>query len=389
MGVAAVGEARMVESTDSGSHSRGDGVETGLETAIQKRLDSLEAGNTRRATETALEKFVGFLRRERDVHSLDDLDVQDCRRFAQYLRRQVHEGELAASTANQYYARVRASCTWWVEDEQLATNPAKATRATKELPEDTAEPDRQSWSAEQRAQLLRHTDQAVDAILEGQDTDDPDVDGDDRLLAYRDRALAYLLAWAGVRGGEVLRDPTDEKRNGVTWAALSTDGVLRVLGKTRDPEYAPLRESVRDRLQLWKRVLDPPHDDWPIFPTVDKRTLKQYLSEEYDHEPAFDSNASVRERLDHYAEEGFTPPAISTNAGRGVMQRLTETAGIDVDAGYLQPHGGRRGLGNEVYEDDPVMAQDLLRHKSIETTNEAYREQEQAKRAKELDERYE
>jgi integrase len=55
-----------------------------------------------------------------------------------------------------------------------------------------------------------------------------------------------------------------------------------------------------------------------------------------------------------------------------VLKRLTEAAGIDVDEGYLQPHGARRGMIGEVYKRDRGEAQDLGRHKSMETTREAY-----------------
>lgn len=363
----------MVEPTDGGE----------LEGAIQARLDALEAGNSRRSTRTALERFETFLQCERAVDSLDDLDVQDCRRWAQQLRRDVHEDRLAGSTAQQYYARVRASCTWWVEDGRLDANPAKRKRAESELPEDTTEPRRQSWSSAQREQLLRETDRIVDVVQD--ERAEGDASGDDLLQAYRDRALAYLLAWSGVRGAEILRDPMDEKRDGVTWGDVRHEGVLRLLGKTRKREAAPLREPVRNRLDRWQRVLDPPNDEWPIFPPLSKGALRHDLEE---RTPDLDlaSDTSVRGRLNVYAERGLVPPAASTNTGRMVMQRLSEAADVDVDEGYLQPHGGRRGLGDEIYDHDPVAAQDTLRHESIETTNRAYREKKQAQRAGQLDE---
>lgn len=367
---------------DDATNPRGDG----LETAIQARLDALEAGNTRRGTRTALDRFATYLRRERGVDDLEDLDVQDCRRWAQALRRDVHDDErLAASTAQQYYARVRASCTWWVEDGRLDTNPAKRKRAESELPEDTTEPDRQSWSSDQREQLLRHTDRAVDEVLDEKADDEADVD--DQLQAYRDRALAYLLAWSGVRGAEVLRDPSDKKRDGVQWRDVDGDGVLRLLGKTRKREAAPLRDPVQTRLSRWQRVLDPPSEDWPVFPVLNKGALRRDIEERVD-DLDLASDASVRERLNVYVDEGLVPPALSTNGGRGVMQRLSEAAEVDVDEGYLQPHGGRRGLGDQIYEKNPVAAQDTLRHESIETTNKAYREKRQAERASQLDEMF-
>jgi len=39
---------------------------------------------------------------------------------------------------------------------------------------------------------------------------------------------------------------------------------------------------------------------------------------------------------------------------------------------YLTPHGGRRGAGDVLYREDPVLAQTALRHRSIETTKDSY-----------------
>ena len=65
------------------------------------------------------------------------------------------------------------------------------------------------------------------------------------------------------------------------------------------------------------------------------------------------------------------PPA-ALHGARAVLKRLTEAAEIDVDEGYLQPHGARRGMIGEAYKRDRAEAQDLGRHKSMETTREAY-----------------
>jgi len=47
-------------------------------------------------------------------------------------------------------------------------------------------------------------------------------------------------------------------------------------------------------------------------------------------------------------EYDVEPPAISTRGGRDGLERLSESAGIDLDGdkhGYLAPHGARRGAG--------------------------------------------
>ena len=46
----------------------------------------------------------------------------------------------------------------------------------------------------------------------------------------RERALASLLAYSGVRGAEVLRDPNGERRGGIRWRDLDLEaGTLVVL----------------------------------------------------------------------------------------------------------------------------------------------------------------
>jgi hypothetical protein len=47
-------------------------------------------------------------------------------------------------------------------------------------------------------------------------------------------------------------------------------------------------------------------------------------------------------------DEDIRPPSITTDGARSVLQRLSETAEIDIDHpkhDYLAPHGGRRGMG--------------------------------------------
>jgi integrase len=54
------------------------------------------------------------------------------------------------------------------------------------------------------------------------------------------------------------------------------------------------------------------------------------------------------------------------------MKRLCEQAEIDVEGGYLKPHGARRGLGDLLYRESAELAQSALRHESIRTTHDAY-----------------
>jgi integrase len=75
-----------------------------------------------------------------------------------------------------------------------------------------------------------------------------------------------------------------------------------------------------------------------------------------------------------YRTHEFVPPALTTNGGRTVIRRVCEAAEIALDGehDYLTPHGGRRGAGDVLYREDPVLAQTALRHRSIETTKDSY-----------------
>ncbi len=86
-------------------------------------------------------------------------------------------------------------------------------------------------------------------------------------------------------------------------------------------------------------------------------------------------------------EHGIVVPSISTAGARNLMQRLCEEADLEIDGEYLKPHGGRRGLGHELYSKGHAeLAQTALRHSSIETTHEAYSDIQAKETAKKVDE---
>ena len=167
--------------------------------------------------------------------NLEDLDVLDCRRYARHLKQGVLDGDLKASTATTYYAYVCAFLTFCVADELLETNPAKAKRATDELPEDLGDADRQFGREEERRAIMRYADERVDRALDGK----TDVT---RERAFRDRTIVYLLGLSGVRGAEVFAEPSDDKWTSITWGDVQLNaGAVRVLGKSHD--YAQLSEQ--------------------------------------------------------------------------------------------------------------------------------------------------
>ena len=370
----------MMESTQDGATPG----ENAIEKAIQQYLDSVEAGNSRKNFQSTLVAWQCWLREERGVTTLDALDVLDCRRYARHLKHRARDGELKASTATTYYAYVRAFLTFCVADELLDTNPAKAKRATDELPEDLGDADRQFWRQEERSAIMRYVDERVQRSLD----EETDVS---RERAYRDRAIVYLLALSGVRGAEVFAEPSDEKRTGIVWGDVQVDaGAIRVLGKSRAYEYAQLPEKAATALERYRTVLNPPSDEWPVFPSAHApskyRAVREQLSQEGVSDDEIETILESNDINTVLREYEIVPPALSTNGARNLMKRLCEDANIDIDGDYLKPHGARRGLGHELYANGHAeLAQSALRHASIETTHESYSDIQAAETARQVD----
>jgi len=111
-------------------------------------------------------------------------------------------------------------------------------------------------------------------------------------------------------------------------------------------------------------------ESWPVFVTGHLPKLYGGLPDDVD--------ASPETVLDRYREHEITPPALSTNGGRTILERLSTESGIREDGEILKPHGARRGLGTELYRGSAEVSQSVLRHKSIETTHASYNEDDTA-----------
>lgn len=366
-----------------------------LAALVARYLDSKSRGATatgeatgtyRASAASELTRWKGWM--DERGYGREDLAADGRRIMARYAmhldRRTRGEEGIAASTARTYYAYVSGCLSYAVRDGVLPTNPALADRAREELPQnaDSARADQQFWSREQRRALVRYVDErARDAI---------ERDGVDAGAAVRDRALVRVLAYAAVRGAEVLRHPKDarEGRQGLRWADVDLDrGVLRVLGKDQHREPALLPEPARQGLDRWYRVQRPADDDWPIFPTDHApskyRAGRDRLGEEFDEHLA-DADGDIDTLL---RNRSIAPPALTTEGARSLMRRLTDAAGIDVDddCGYLQLHGARRGILEEIYRRDRGDAQDLARHKSLSTTRAAYQHIDAEEKTRRID----
>jgi site-specific recombinase XerD len=350
---------------------KGTGTDGDLRGAVEARVRRLEAGNYRRNNELVLESFVGF-QHDRGVRRLKDLTAMDCRRYAQHLADRVRDGDLAASSANTYYDIVRAWLGWCVRDGRIPENPADTLEATEDLPTDAGETDRQYWWPEEREAMFAHLDAVVD---EANDAGDEWA----QLKAHRDRALFFTLGLSGARGAEVLRDPDDDRRNGIRWRDVDFDAsVIEVFGKTRERQTMQVMSPALDRLDRFGRLLDPPSMDWPVFVSLHRPSLYGTIREELGERGWTDEEIEARLDADGplavAREEDVTPRAISLQGARSMMRRRSEAADLDIDGEYLKPHGGRRGLGHELYSEQAELAQEVLRHESVTTTHESYRD---------------
>lgn len=336
----------------------------------------IKADGSETTMQSPLRAFAAFCRDELDCEHVGELTDQHIRRYSEHLAdRVVVDEDLAASTANTYFAYVRAFLSWSVREQHLDSNPANTNVAMDPLPEDDGQRKTQYWSDEDREQLHRYVTKRVDMALEG--TIRVDVE-----TAFRDRAIVAMLDGTGARGAELFADPKDDKRDGLRWSHVDFDErKMRVYGKSREFEDAPFPASVHDVLERWRDYQDPPTDEWPVFPTGHYQSRKQALEDSIGSEHVSSAlegrgetgKTAVLERL--HREHEVPPPSISKEGVRRLLKRLTDEANInpDGDYDYLTLHGARRALGRDLYAGGmSEKAQEALRHKSIETTHEAY-----------------
>lgn len=221
--------------------------------------------------------------------------------------------------------------------------------------------DQQAWTSDQRHSLTRFVDEQARDAVEEFTTLPEEIEPFERqraryttLKATRDRALVFVLAYTAVRVGELLRDPNDPRRRGVRWEDLSLeDGSMDVYRKKQQWDAASLPDPVIGPLRSYQKLLDPPSERWPVFPTFDQRTLASLVREELadrgQRPDAIDEQRAAYARdLLLALEKDICPPSITTDGARSIMHRLSEAADIAIDHprhDYLAPHGGRRGMG--------------------------------------------
>ncbi|MDS0300304.1 site-specific integrase [Halogeometricum sp. S1BR25-6] len=340
-----------------------------IDAAIGRYLRaSGESAQYSSTAESVLSQFETWLRRrgKDSFAAFEDEGEQLLRRYADRLAQRVEAGGISASSAGTYFNVISGFLSFCVRDGDLLRNPALSNRAREPLPRDDREPDRQFWSPDVRRRLVQYTnDRAYKAI---------EADGMDAHGEVRDRALVHVIAYTGVRGAEVFRVSGDDRegRQGLTWDRVDTDAwTFRVWGKAQEWEDVSVPKQAREALQRWRTVQNPPSGTWPVFPTSHAPSkyaaARETLGEERAN--ALLEDADVDDVL---RDRGIAPPAVTTEGVRRILERVAQATGVDVDGKPPLPHGARRGLGDELYRTDRGLAQDVLRHKSLSTTREAY-----------------
>ncbi|MFC6942855.1 tyrosine-type recombinase/integrase [Salinirubellus sp. GCM10025818] len=364
-----------------GEEARKTDVHELVENYLTARRDEHGSGTYAASAKSELDRWVNWMaERDYGLDTLDERGPEILRQYATRLRQRTQSGGIAASTAQTYFAYVSACLSFAVREGRLKRNPAQTETARELLPEDSRDRgDQQHWSPEQRAQLMNHVVDRAEAVI--------DEDPFDAYTEARDRALVAMLYYAAVRGAEVLRHRQDERdgRQGLRWGRVDLEvGTMRILGKDQSWETAPIPSPALSPLQVLKKIQRPASDDWPVFATSHAPSLWKAAREQLDGD--IDTLVEDLGSIDAVLREhDVAPPALTTDGARSVLKRLTEAAEVDVDEGYLQPHGARRGMIGEVYKRDRGEAQDLGRHKSMETTREAYSHLDAEEQRKRLD----
>lgn len=339
-----------------------------LAAALARYVDSLESGASRQTTRSVLSWWLRDVLRPSGWDDLDVLDDSDqgalvARRTAQMLASRVRDEDdplSSPASARTYFDVISGALSSLTADGLLTENPARLSSAREPLPSDPGNTEtEQFWSSETRDALLSYVDECAREAIDDR--------GSDAVSEVRDRALVSVVAMTGVRGVEVFRSRHDDRdgRQGLRWRDVHLDDAyLDVLGKSGESEEVPLPRQCRPAVERWASLLDP-DPEWPVYPTLHRPTLAKSLPDEVDRRQG--------ERwVDVFRRVGVTPPALTVDGARSLVKRLSLEAGVLEDDEPLSLHGARRGLGETLYRQSPVAAQEQLRHKSIETTKDSY-----------------
>jgi integrase len=356
-----------------------------LAAAIDKHINSgSKAGNYQQNTRYILDRFQSYIIGNTASDAASDADTesgssghrtvsilstQTVANYAAYLNRRHRayvssdgDSGITASTAWIYLNTVSAFLSYCTRWGWIETNYAQKQLVKDEMPRrpspDSSE--QQFWTPEKRQSLLSYVDSTARAAV--------DEKGLAATTELRNRVLVYVLAYTGVRGGEILSDPRDDRRNGITWDDVAIDdSTIKVLGKNQNWEPVVLPEQTHQPLRQLHRAVDP-NPDWPVIHSDHSPSIYRQFPDDYPPESEPD-----RSPLEHCLQLDVAPPSLTTNGARNVLKRLCDAAEISLDGDYLKPHGARRGVGEKLYRSRGAeAAQRTLRHADPSTTSQMY-----------------
>ncbi|MFC4541905.1 tyrosine-type recombinase/integrase [Halosolutus amylolyticus] len=335
-----------------------DAIDAYLQRKAVGDPDGSGAGTYATNAESILRRWAEWLAVEYGVTSLFELESAHMRAYAAELNDRTSQGKYTASTAGTYYAVVRAFLSWCVRGGILEENPAATPHAESALPSGDDRSETESWTAEQRRSLERYV---RDRALESSG-----VESTERRSRLREYAMVAMLAHSGVRGSELFRMPEDDRRTGATWDDVDFyTGTIRVLGKSQRLEDVPLPAPARTPLRKYRVVLDPPANDWPLFPTRHApsiaRRVRDVLAERGHDGTEIDALLSASTARELARDRSIAPPTITTEGARSVLKRLCREADVDVDGDYLTPSGVRADPGDDRYRREATSSKPALR----------------------------
>lgn len=329
-------------------------------------------GNYRRNVGRELQQFLRWLEGDLEEYSgvvpdnedrkplMSDLSKKVFRQYARHLN---NNRGLKSNTIQTYYQYISSWCGWCKRENYLQIHYATKSTAKAPIPEDDGRRpgDQQAWTPQQRNQIVIFVNKkAYESLSEYRDLDfddDSPVVDQHRHQAIkdsRDRTFVNIIAYTGVRIGELLRVPADSRRKGLLWDDVNLDdGTILVYRKKQQWDSIALTDDVLETLKIYRNVIQPPSEQWPVFPTFGNEKLSQVVRTELENRGK--SETEINAIQDNYKYDLFVcldkniiPPSISPDSGRRILKQLSNEAGIEIDDSkheYLSPHGGRRGLG--------------------------------------------
>ncbi|WP_343161466.1 recombinase XerD [Natrialba sp. INN-245] len=360
---------------------RGDGrvtdvtVDNAVDAYLQRKAvadpDGPGAGAYAVNAESILRRFADWLARDHDVDSVVALEAAHLRSYARSLDERTDRGDFTASSARTYFAVVRAFLSWCVGGGIIPRNPATTGAAASVLPSDDSDVADGRGDDGQAVDHRRRLERFVRArALEA--TADA-FDSEERLTRLREYALVAVLAHSGARGAELFRVPEDDRRSGATWEDVDFyTGTIRVLGRTQRAEEVTMLAQARTPLRRYRVVLDPPTNDWPLFPTRHAPSIARHVREQLDERghdtEEIDALFADRTAIELARERAIAPPAITTEGARSVLKRLCADAGVDADGVPLTPRRVRSDIDDDRSRREATGSKPALRTPTADRT---------------------